>query len=603
MSENRFDKNWFSASELASFNLPDCPTTKRGFNKLAAKEDWLSRPRKQRGGGVEYALHDLPKIWAREIKRRANLSNRMREVRRRPRNKVKILKAPKPKGRPANTGMIDRDEELRDLILSQISDKSLSIPQLYEWLELKLGPRRLPSLRRLQDWIRRYEEQNPMRMAYLRNRTDYRNRYALALGRADAHVKRLNQLWEIDSSPTDVLLDDGRRHAIIGVIDIFSRRALFHVARSSTAKAVASLLRRAIWEWGVPETIKTDNGADYVSAHIKSSLKALKIEQKLCMPGRPQEKPHIERLFHTLQHDLVEALPGFIGHNVAERKAIEEKRRHQETPEGKRLTPKELQHFFDVWIEGYENRRHASLKMTPRERARDCRYPITRVENERMLDIFLSPLGGTRHVSKKGIQANGTTYWADDLLPYMGRQVMVRINDEDLGQLFVFDEADRFLCIARNFDHEGISAREIAVAAKRRQRDYEAEIRADLRALKRRVKPETLAQDVLRARAKSQDKLIDFPKRETAPQSLAKTQSPINHARATLERDCTACLTAIHTLEEGGDVSALKHAQSFIERPDFPVLVDWLKTKGKLDQNWTLPANYDRNAHALHAIR
>jgi hypothetical protein len=70
-----------------------------------------------------------------------------------------------------------------------------------------------------------------------------------------------------------------------------------------------------------------------------------------------------------------------------------------------------------------------------------------------------------------------------------------------------------------------------------------------------------------------------------------------------LERDCTTCLTVIDILENGGDAGALKHAQSFIERPDFTVLVDWLKTKGKLDQNWTLPANYDRNAHALHALR
>jgi len=570
---------------------------------MAAKENWLSRPRKKRGGGVEYALHDLPKAWAKEIKRRANLSKRMREVQRRPRTPVKILKVPKPKGRPANTGMIDRDEELRDLILSQISDKSLSIPQLYEWLQLKLGPRRLPSLRRLQNWIRRYEEDNPMRMAYLRNRTDYRNRYALALGRADAHVKRVNQLWEIDSSPTDIILDDGRRHAIIGVVDIFSRRALFHVARSSTAKAVASLLRRAILLWGVPQTIKTDNGADYVSAHIKSSLKALGIEQKLCLPGRPQEKPHIERLFHTLQHDLVEALPGFIGHNVAERKAIEEKRHDAQGEGPKPLSPQDLQIFFDRWVEGYEHRRHASLKMTPTERARDCRFPITRVENERMLDILLSPMGGTRQVSKKGIHANSTTYWHDALLPYMGRQVMVRLNDEDLGQLYVFDEADRFLCVARNFDHEGISAQDIALAAKRRQRQWEADIRADLRALKRRVKPETLAQDVLRARAKAQDKLLDFPKAETAPKKLAQIKTPVNHARATLERDCAACLTAIHTLEHGGDEQAQHYAQAFINRPDFPVLVDWLKAKGKLDPNWTLPDNDNRTAHALHALR
>ncbi len=34
------------------------------------------------------------------------------------------------------------------------------------------------------------------------------------------------------------------------------------------------------------------------------------------------EKPHVERVFKRFQHDFVESLPNFIGHNVAERKGF-----------------------------------------------------------------------------------------------------------------------------------------------------------------------------------------------------------------------------------------------------------------------------------------
>jgi len=55
-------KRWFSAAELAELSLAGFPETKRGFQKRIAAEDWQRaewlgtkwRPRKGRGGGVEY---------------------------------------------------------------------------------------------------------------------------------------------------------------------------------------------------------------------------------------------------------------------------------------------------------------------------------------------------------------------------------------------------------------------------------------------------------------------------------------------------------------------------------------------------------------------
>lgn len=97
-------------------------------------------------------------------------------------------------------------------------------------------------------------------------------------------MERLNQRWEIDSTKGDVMLADGKRHNVVAIIDVYSRRPVYHVSRSSSATAVAACLRKALLAWGVPEILVTDNGSDYVSRHIKGALIGLGIEQRIAPP-------------------------------------------------------------------------------------------------------------------------------------------------------------------------------------------------------------------------------------------------------------------------------------------------------------------------------
>lgn len=63
-------REWFTAGELAALRLPGLPTTTRGVLNVAQREGWtdrndeihgrLARPRKGRGGGVEFHLTLLP---------------------------------------------------------------------------------------------------------------------------------------------------------------------------------------------------------------------------------------------------------------------------------------------------------------------------------------------------------------------------------------------------------------------------------------------------------------------------------------------------------------------------------------------------------------
>ncbi len=53
-------KEWYAASELAALSLPGMPGTDRAYQLRADRENWRSRPREGRGGGLEYHISALP---------------------------------------------------------------------------------------------------------------------------------------------------------------------------------------------------------------------------------------------------------------------------------------------------------------------------------------------------------------------------------------------------------------------------------------------------------------------------------------------------------------------------------------------------------------
>lgn len=251
----------------------------------------------------------------------------------------------------------------------------------------------------------------------------WKNSAMVAYGNASEDVKALNQRWEMDATPADWLLMDPdgkkRRYTVSCVVDVFSRRAIVVVARTPKTQTHCFALRLALLAWGVPKQIVTDNGADYQSEHFKRILRALDIDHRTTAPFSGEEKPHVERFIGTLNHSILELLPNFAGHNVAERKAIEARRSFAE-----RLARKgEMVDFADVvdgscsgeflqarineWLAGiYEQREHAGIKTSPFLRAASWSGDVRRINDVRSLDILLArpaSQNGQRTVQKKGI--------------------------------------------------------------------------------------------------------------------------------------------------------------------------------------------------------
>jgi len=380
-----------------------------------------------------------------------------------------------------------------------------------------------PHIAAIRRFVNRWKIEHKSLYLYMRNPDEWKSTHMFAFGQADEQVERLNQLWEFDSTPTDVMLVDGR-HALIGVIDVYTRRFKLLVAKTSRSTAVAGLVRRSILDWGVPEAAKTDNGADYVSRHLVGVFEALKIEQVLCPPFTPEAKPHIERAFRTFSHGIVELLPGYVGHSVADRKAIEARRSFADRlmdrdsePVEVNMTAEQFQVLCDRWCEAiyHQNPHHGLDGKTPAEVARAWQGTERRITDQRALDVLLAeaPQGdGLRRITKKGVQIDRRHYIADTLAGLEGQTVRVKLDPTDFGTVYLFREDGKFLCTAVDPLRLGHDRAEIAARSKALQKQIVQAGSRELRKLAKTTAVATIHHEILEHREARIANIIDMPK-------------------------------------------------------------------------------------------
>lgn len=378
----------------------------------------------------------------------------------------------------------------------------------------------VPSVRTFQLALKSWRQTYSAELLALTDPDAFKNRLRVS-GRSAHLVSRCNELWAIDASPADVLTKDGR-HSVYVAIDVFSRRLIILVSKTPKASAVGLLMRRAIVEWGVPERVKTDNGSDFVAKYTQRVMASLGIEVELSAPFSPWQKGTVERAIGTMQRDLMRTLPGFVGHSVADRKAIEGRKAFAQRLGNDLdkafsvdLTPAELQDYCDRWAAGrYANRPHDGLSgATPFQVASADRTPIRRVDI-RALDMLLAPIAGRdglRVVGKEGVAIDRTLYIAAGVMP--GTEVLVRMDPTDMGRAYLFDRAgETFLAEAIAPELAGVDPAKAVKRAQAAQKAFMAERTADLRKVK--FKPRDFADAAMRHGEAQAATLIAFPKRE-----------------------------------------------------------------------------------------
>lgn len=417
-------------------------------------------------------------------------------------------------------GCTSLTEEMQKFLLGLIYEK----PHIKTTaIEMCMEPRfaSMPSVGVIRRFVAFWKKTNAGLMLWITNPDKWRNERQFALGDASEQVIRLNQVWEFDSTPADVMLADGR-YCLIGVIDVYSRRLKLLVSKTSRSTAVAALTRRAILDWGIPEIAKTDNGADYVSNHIVQVFSGLEIEQLLCPPFTPECKPFIERAFKTFAHSFLEMMPNYIGHSVADRKDIEARRSFASRIMGKdnvveiKMTAEELQTHCDRWCRAiYHQNKHRGLdNKTPAQVAQSWKHTVKAVSNKRALDILLAeaPQGGTRTVTKKGVKV-GRIHYISDALPEPKTVVKIKLDPTDLGTIYLFNEDGKFICVAQDPARTGIDRTETAAKLKNRHKKLVREGQKELKRNAREQALDDINEEILAHRESKIANIIELPKR------------------------------------------------------------------------------------------
>ncbi|WP_066213328.1 DDE-type integrase/transposase/recombinase [Blastomonas sp. CCH5-A3] len=490
-----------TAQQIADLKLDGLPRSAYRIRERALAEGWEYLERPATLGGRHFSIAALPEaaradLLAREAAKRSDTPRAANENRR-------------GRGRPS---WWDEHPEVAEAVEAYLCQRKLSSTVILDALRADFSD--LPTGRTLRRFIKEFEERRTALIASFRNPDQFKGKHRVSIGNMSATVTAAHQIWEIDTTPADVMTTDGRK-AVLGLIDRFSRRVRFVVCDSESAQSVRNLLIGTIRAWGVmPEAIITDQGSGFINRSIVSALEILGIEHRPCPPASPERKPFIERVFGTFTRQRAEIYPGFIGHNVAEAQALRARAR-KETGRAvieAGMSAAELQAAIDAWTDGvYHLTVHSSLKMTPMAKWQSSPASAAAAPGEDVLRIALSADVGPRMVGKRGIQWRSGRYWCAALAAYVGQTVLVRRDEDDMGALFVFDEDSRFIDVAVNYERAGLSQQDFARQARQHQDQWMKVQRAEMRDRMRRYSIDRAAQDIMRADAEAAGKVTSLP--------------------------------------------------------------------------------------------
>jgi putative transposase len=495
------------------------------------------------------------------------------------------------RGRPAGSGILETANggEVRSLILGAlVKHPFVNAKHLRKLVKDKFGTaleavhpqtgvvtsQPLPSLRTFQIALSRWKDTYRNEMMRLTDPDKYRSAVRFS-ATGSQRADRLNECWQIDASPADVMLKGGR-HSIYMAVDVFSRRAIILVSPTPRASAVGLLVRKCLMAWGVPEIIHTDNGSDFVAHQTQRLFRALGIEIKLSRVFTPEDKGIVERAIRTFQTDVA-VLPGFIGHSVADRKVIENRKAFSRRlgqsdidAFGVDLDIREFQSWCDDWAgQTYAHDVHSALKRTPFEMAASYAGDIRRIEHEAALDVLLAPIatgGGMRTVTKTGVRVDGANYLPFAVFP--GTQVLVRMDPADLGRVMLFHpETEQYLGEAINAELAGLNPAEVAAKSKAMQSAFEKQQMTDIRKAYNSLGPRDLANAIQRDGAERAGVMVQFPR----PGQMHSTPALVAAAEAAMPRRVAApARPSVSAEEHAAFIARHGNKTNVVKKPEDP---------------------------------
>jgi putative transposase len=268
---------------------------------------------------------------------------------------------------------------------------------------------------------------------------------------------RPNAIWQADHTQLDILiLDAGGRPVrpwLTTVLDDHSRVIAGYMAFLGAPSALNTslALRQAIWRkadpaWpvcGIPDLLHVDHGSDFTSLHLEQAAADLRIRLIYSGIARPQGRGKIERLFRTINTELLPELPGNL--------------RNGKPASPPRLSLAELDAAIGAYIvTTYNMRPHRAIGVPPVDAWRGDGWLSRMPETLEELDALLVMVAKPRIVHRDGIRFEGLRYFNPTLAAYVGEPVTIRYDPRDVGEVRVFHR-NVFLCRAVSPDHAGLS--------------------------------------------------------------------------------------------------------------------------------------------------
>lgn len=447
----------------------------------------------------------------------------------------------------------------------------------------------VPSIGAIRRWMLRWHQDNIAAFTALTNPDAYNNSHRPLYGTMYPWLSGPNQVWEFDSTPTDVMLNSHgklRRYAVIAAIDVYTRRPMVMVTPSSNSEGICLLLRRCMLNWGMLEkdgVARTDNGSDYVSQRVTGIFDLLDYNQERTRPFSGWEKPFIERFFGTLSRALFELLPAYIGHSVSDRQKIESAKAFAQRIGGKNkaanqaealelaMTPAALQQMIDDWINyDYLHQEHDGFKgslkgKTPFQVYSESGYKPQFIANPHSLDLLLNHIGDAT-VVRGSVSAGGVKYTAPELQESVWdrKRVRVFLDPSDVGRATLYLLDDWQQCVeAVNLDLIG---RDIDPTAFRQARKDDKKVLAGFRRAARELQDkfgiDTLAAEGLAKAAAERGCLTSFvPKSDTTHNpALAALSQPISRIASQSEQQLISLSRESNALGEAASRVNQNHA-------------------------------------------
>lgn len=281
-----------------------------------------------------------------------------------------------------------------------------------------------------------------------------------------------NEVWQVDDAVLDTWVRVERRDGswepaqpfLTLILDVYSRAVMAAsvFTRTPNALSVQLTIRKVVLPKpeahrpfrGVPTRLVMDNGKNFKSKALALTLSLLNVIADYCTPHSPNEKPQVERLFRTLQEQLLPRLPGY-------------KKAHCRSSEAAAkvvmtlLTIEQLRAEVERWIDEYNATLHSGISTqydyTPRKLWEESArvQDIDRHALDRLLLHETDRTVGKECLTLVLRAGEEKRFWSPTLVKLYGQRVTIAYNPEDLASILVSDPATQeLLCEAYDLDAE-----------------------------------------------------------------------------------------------------------------------------------------------------